>query len=121
MKPHMQDAWHGIQVLGKCQLSISSPVEETPRMCPFPENETQRFPQGKTEPRVLSASDAGNRAPLPVFEPLLGTRFRAGQPVIRDDEDLAPVLTQPQGESRKWVTTMRRGQMYKQRPIKGSR
>lgn len=47
MKPHMEEAWHGIQVLSKCQLSISSPIEETPRMCPFPENESTRISTGQ--------------------------------------------------------------------------
>lgn len=27
LQPHMQGAWHGIQVLCKCQSSISSPME----------------------------------------------------------------------------------------------
>lgn len=45
LQPHMQRARHRIQVLSKCQASISSPcgMSPTPRTCPFPEKESTGF------------------------------------------------------------------------------
>lgn len=104
----------------RCSANASSlfqvPSKEPHACVLFLRTKAPRFLQGRTEPSVLAAWDAGSVWALPqVFEPLPATRLCVGQPGIQDNQELASVLRQPQGKMWRRAMAMQGGQMNEQR------